>query len=342
MGGSQVFRPATLCRSIPLARGSGASVQFAAHLVRFFSYLDSREANLINTPHPCNLKPPTRADHHVGRRKGNLQHQFLAFALLALALMPTATAYAESLTNDVSQTPQEKGLAIAVAADQADLGFGDTTADMTMVMNVANAAPIEREMRQLTLEVDNDGDKSILVFDRPRDLKGTAILTHTHRTGPDDQWLYLPALKRVKRISSADRSGPFMGSEFAYEDLASQEVEKYQYRFLREEPCDQQRCDVVERVPTDPKSGYSHQIAWFDQSERRLQRVDYFDRKKTHLKTMEMVGYTQYMDSFWRPDEMHMTNHQTGKSTVLKFANYRFQVGLDDKDFTRNAVSRMR
>lgn len=264
------------------------------------------------------------------------------FAFFLLGLLPGQAAFAESTQAGTEQSAQQKGFAIATAADRADYGFGDSTADMTMVMNVANASPIARQMRQLTLEVDGDGDKSILVFDRPRDLKGTAILTHTHRTGPDDQWLYLPALKRVKRISSADKSGPFMGSEFAYEDLASQEVEKYQYRYLREEPCGEERCHLVERVPTDKKSGYSYQVAWFDQSELRLQRVDYFDRKKARLKTMTMVGYHQYLDQFWRPDEMHMINHQTEKSTVLKFANYRFQVGLDDNDFTRNAVSRMR
>ena len=105
-----------------------------------------------------------------------------------------------------------------------------------------------REMRQMSLEVPTDGDKNIMVFDRPRDLKGTAILTFTHKTTPDEQWLYLPALKRVKRISSADKSGPFMGSEFAYEDLSSQEVEKYVYRYLRDESLEGELCFVVERT----------------------------------------------------------------------------------------------
>lgn len=235
-----------------------------------------------------------------------------------------------------------QGLAVAQAADAADTGFGDSTADLVMLLQANSDKPVRREMRQLTLEVKGDGDKSILVFDRPRDLKGTAILTHTHRAGPDDQWLYLPALKRVKRISSSDKSGPFMGSEFAYEDLASQEVEKYRYRYLREESLDGEPCDVVERIPTDKKSGYTRQVAWYDQAHHRLQQVDYYDRKNTLLKTMTMVGYRQYLDAYWRPDEMHMINHQTGKGTVLVFNNYRFQVGLTSSDFNRGALSRMR
>lgn len=238
--------------------------------------------------------------------------------------------------------PSDKGLAIALAANQADQGFGDTKANLTMFLQLSPDERIAREMRQLTLEVQDDGDKGILVFDRPRDLKGTAILTYTHRRGVDDQWLYLPALKRVKRISSADKSGPFMGSEFAYEDLASQEVEKYTYIYLRDEMIDGEPCFVVERTPADAKSGYARQVAWYDQSEYRLQQVEYYDRKNALLKTMRMVGYKQYLEKYWRPNEMHMSNHQTGKSTVLQFENYQFRTGLDDQDFNRNALSRIR
>ena len=74
------------------------------------------------------------------------------------------------------------------------------------------------------------------MFDEPRDVKGTALLIHAHRESADDQWLYLPALKRVKRISSSNQSGSFMGSEFAYEDMSSPEVEKFTYMYLRDEP----------------------------------------------------------------------------------------------------------
>jgi len=211
-----------------------------------------------------------------------------------------------------------------------------------MLMMTAAAEGISREMRQMALEVEGDGDKMIMVFDRPRDLKGTAILTFTHKVDPDEQWLYLPALKRVKRISSADKSGPFMGSEFAYEDLSSQEVEKYHYKYLRDELLNGEVCYVVERIPKDKKSGYARQVTWIDQQEYRIQRVDYYDRKSELLKTMTAAGYTQYLDHYWRPGEMTMTNHQTGKATTLNFKDYRFRTGLRDSDFSRNALSAIR
>lgn len=241
-----------------------------------------------------------------------------------------------------AETAEERGFAIASEADQRDSGFGDTSVELTMLINAGENHDVSREMRQMTLEVEGDGDKSIMVFDRPRDLKGTAILTFTHKVGNDDQWLYLPALKRVKRISSADKSGPFMGSEFAYEDLSSQELEKYRYRYLRDEVLDGELCYVIERVPVDPKSGYTRQITWVDQQEYRLRRVDYYDRKKELLKTMELKGYQQYLDRYWRPDEMIMRNHQNQKSTTMTFNEYIFRSGLTDGDFSREALARIR
>ena len=119
-----------------------------------------------------------------------------------------------------------------------------------------------RELHISTLEVDGDGDKSLTVFDSPRDVKGTAFLSHTHATEPDEQWLYLPALKRVKRISSRNKSGSFMGSEFAYEDISSQELEKYRYKWLRDETLDDRHTVVVEYYPVYENSGYTRQIVW--------------------------------------------------------------------------------
>ncbi|MCK5101581.1 MAG: outer membrane lipoprotein-sorting protein, partial [Cyclobacteriaceae bacterium] len=128
------------------------------------------------------------------------------------------------------QNAENKGLDIAREADLRDVGFGDHVTNMLMVLRNKNGKEGTRQIRVKTLEVVGDGDKSLIIFDNPRDVKGTAFLNYTHKVGDDDQWLYLPALKRVKRISSQNKSGAFMGSEFAYEDFASQEVEKYTYK----------------------------------------------------------------------------------------------------------------
>src|SRR4030066_2026759 len=151
-----------------------------------------------------------------------------ALLLLLSLLAPEAQAAA----------PAERGLEIAKEMDRRDSGFSTLTADMSMELRNAAGDSTRRLIRLKILEVNGDGDKSLTVFDEPADVKGTAFLSYTHALKPDDQWLYLPALKRVKRIASANKSGPFVGSEFAYEDLTSQEVEKYNYQHLRDELLD--------------------------------------------------------------------------------------------------------
>ena len=118
----------------------------------------------------------------------------------------------------LAETPEAKGLAIAVEDDKRDNGFVDYEANMEMILKNRHGEQSVRHIRSKNLEVQGDGDKSLVVFDKPRDVKGTALLNFTHKTGVDDQWLFLPALKRVKRISSANKSGSFMGSEFAQFD----------------------------------------------------------------------------------------------------------------------------
>jgi outer membrane lipoprotein-sorting protein len=241
-----------------------------------------------------------------------------------------------------AETPQEKGLAIAREADRRDEGFGDFTAHMEMILRNRQGEESKRRLRISTLEVKGDGDKGLSVFDEPADVKGTALLTFTHKVGEDDQWLFLPALKRVKRIASANKSGPFMGSEFAYEDVASQEIEKYSYKYLRDETYEGKPCFVIERNPEDKNSGYTRQVVWIDQAEYRPWKIDYYDRKGSLLKTLVWRGYRQYLGKYWRADEMYMQNHQSGKSTQLIWTEYRFRLGLRDADFNEASLKRAR
>ncbi len=245
----------------------------------------------------------------------------------------------------VAETPEEKGLRIAEAADRRGSGWQNQTVDLIMILRNRRGDESRRTIRTKTLEVQG-GDKSLSLFDEPADVKGTAMLTFSHGLRPDDQWLYLPALKRVKRIASRNKSGPFMGSEFAYEDLSSQEVEKYRYKYLREKACGPGwRCHVMERIPAYKYSGYSRQVTWIDIKEYRFVKLEFYDRKDAHLKTLEWKGYKSYSlstSNYWRADEMFMNNHQTGKSTTLKWFNYRFGTGLGSGDFNKNALARLR
>ena len=244
--------------------------------------------------------------------------------------------------NTSAQTPEEKGLEIAIEHDNRDIGFGDSSADMTMVLRNKQGDESKRQINNKTLEVEGDGDKSLVIFDEPKDVKGTAFLSFTHKSGPDDQWLYLPALKRVKRIASDNKSGPFMGSEFAFEDISSQEIEKYTYKYIKDEKINNIDCYIVERYPVDEKSGYTRQVVWYDKVYYRLIKTVFYDRKNSLLKTLTYHDYNLYLDKYWRADNMIMENHQTGKSTDLLFSNYQLANGFTDSDFNKNSLKRAR
>jgi len=257
----------------------------------------------------------------------------LKYLIVAIALLPSLL---------YAQTAEQRGLEIAQAAEAYDSGFTDFTANMVMTLKNKAGKTSTRIIRIKTLEVEGDGDRSLSIFDEPADVKGTAMLTYSHGLEPDDQWLYLPALKKVKRISSRNKSGPFMGSTFAFEDLGSQEIEKYSYKFLREEACGDWQCFVIERKPEYKRSGYTRQVAWLDKEAYRLVKVEYYDRKKALLKTLAVSDFNQYLGHYWRPGTMDMVNHLTGKSTLLEWTDYQFQTGLTDRDFRSQSLKRLK
>ena len=256
-------------------------------------------------------------------------------------LLPIASVQAAEFV--ISQFADDKrGYEIAAESDRRETGFFSSEAIMTMTLRNRRGDESVRQLRSRTLEVENDGDKSLTIFDDPADVKGTAALTYSHGLEPDDQWLYLPALKRVKRISSKNKSGPFMGSEFAFEDISSAELEKYSYKYLRDEACGDLQCFVLELIPQYKFSGYTKQVAWVDKVELRSMKIDFYDRKNSLLKTLEASDYNQYLDRYWRPGTLFMQNHQTGKSTTLKFSDYKFKTGLTERDFDKNSLKSIR
>ncbi|WP_047042868.1 outer membrane lipoprotein-sorting protein [Vibrio mexicanus] len=247
-----------------------------------------------------------------------------------------------ALATSYSFADEAKGLEIATERKARDIGWGDSVATMEMLLQNAQGESSARLMRLKSLEVADDGDKGLTIFDEPRDVKGTAFLNHSHTVGADDQWLYLPALKRVKRISSRNKSGPFMGSEFAYEDLSSFELEKYKFRYLNDEEFEGQLTYLLEQIPTDKNSGYTKQLVWLDQVEYRPLKVEFYDRKGSLLKTLTFTDYKQYLNQYWRAHTMAMQNHQTGKNTILTTQELSFQTGLEESDFQKNTLKRVR
>jgi hypothetical protein len=226
---------------------------------------------------------------------------------------------------------------IAEKSDKVTDGFESSIAQTEMILINASGQKSIREIDMKTLEGEN-GDKSILTFLTPADVKGTKTLTHEHVDRDDDQWLYLPALKRVKRIASSNKSGSFMGSEFSYEDIGNQNYNKFTYDDKVEEvELNGVPCYKGTRIPKDKNSGYTKEISWISKDNFLLQQVEYYDRKSELLKTATFSDYKQ-IDGVWRVGKIEMKNHQNDKSTILIWKDEKIKAGLTDKEFNKRVL----
>ncbi len=276
----------------------------------------------------------------MNRHSLRLRNRGLAATLALLTLVSLLVAGGTF----AAETAEERGYAIAARSDRSDRGFGDSVVDLKMTLRNKAGKETSRTLTLRTLEIPDEsvGDKSLIIFNSPADIDGTALLSHAKILDPDDQWLYLPALKRVKRISSVNKSGPFVGSEFAFEDFTALELETYAYKYLRSEGCGETLCDVLERRPRYEHSGYTRQLAWVDQDVFQIRKVEFYDRRGGLLKTLTLEEYREYDDAYWRPHRLAMVNHKTGKSTDLTYSDYVFGSDLHDNDFVKGVLPRIR
>lgn len=218
-------------------------------------------------------------------------------------------------------------------------GFKDSKSDMHMTLINAQKQKRDRTMTMIALEK-KSGNKSLMTFITPNDVYGTKFLTYEHNTKDDDQWLYMPSIKRVKRIASKSKSGSFMGSEFSYEDLSSFHVSKYVFKGeAKVKTYKGKKVYVGDRKPTSKSSGYTKQTSWVDAKTFLIQKVEYYDRKHSLLKTAVFEDYKKISGS-WRIGKMTMTNHQNGKKTILRWKNEKIKTGLKDKNFHKRVLKK--
>ena len=232
-----------------------------------------------------------------------------------------------------------KGYEIAKKSDQQARNFVDEKNQSKMTLIDAKGRPIVRNMVTITLEDPNQKDLSIIQFLNPADVRGTSLLTHQNPKGDDKQWLYLPELRKVKKISSKNKSGSFMGSEFTYEDISANALDKWTYKFIEETKIDGKDAFLIEKVPNYKNSGYSKVKMWITKENYLLVRQEYFDRKKTLMK-VQLAEWTQ-IGKVWRFSKLAMENLQTGKKSILEITERKLKTGLKKSDFNKRALQRL-
>lgn len=228
---------------------------------------------------------------------------------------------------------EEKGRKIAEYCDNAARGFQGEVSDMQMEIISAHGDKVSRGMILKKKEMAGASERSLLLVESPSDVKGTKLLTWGHEDKSDEQWLYLPAIKRVKRISAQLKSGSFMGSEFAYEDFSRKMVNKYKHKFLRDEEVGGRKTWVVEQVSKDSDGGYSKEIIWYDKQYKAPIKTEFYDRKGELFKIADATKYKLYLNKWWRPQQIKMSNVQTKNSSIMVWRDRKLKVDLADDSF---------
>lgn len=199
-----------------------------------------------------------------------------------------------------------------------------------------------------TLKLQANGvDSNLLVkFSFPNDIKGTGFLQIQHIDGDDDQWIYLPALKKSRRLVANNKKDSFVGTDFSYGDISLPKVDLYRHTLLRSEVIDQHDCHVIESVPVNDTvksdSGYSKKITWVRKDTFLEAKVEYYDLSGRLLKTQVITDHklVEPDPQRWFPLYREMTNHQTGHKTVLSVDKIESGVPVPDELFTTRYVER--
>jgi hypothetical protein len=223
-----------------------------------------------------------------------------------------------------------------------DRDDGDNqTAEMEMVLIDSRNNKRVREIRSFRKDKGKDV-YSIMFFLAPADVKGTGFLTYDYDESgkDDDQWLFLPALRKTKRIASSDKSGSFMGSDFNYSDMTKPDLEDYDFTLMKEVAVDGVDTWQIEAVPRSKdiaeEIGYDKSILWVRKDNAVPIRAVRWVTKSPRLKYMQVMKLAR-IDGIWVSTETQMVTREGNKTvhaTLLRFNNIRFNQELDEDQFT--------
>lgn len=233
----------------------------------------------------------------------------------------------------------QTALDIAQLIKESNTGFVGEQGKMEMILKLENQE-IKRLMVSKSLEVSPHENRTLLVFEIPKDVRGTKLLTWSFESKDDSQWIYLPSLRRVKRITSSGSSSSFMGSEFTFEDLRNSGIKKYEYSNLSQLKKDN---DILWKYNRNSlkKSGYSKQIVTVSKKFMNIVKVEYFDRSGEKLKVAEFSNFKKFevkSKVMWRAGRIVMRNVQTKKSSILIWSERKLGVRINKSVFQKGSL----
>jgi len=232
---------------------------------------------------------------------------------------------------------------VAVNADELEDG-DDMTSSLEMTLINKQGKQRVRKVTSYRKDYGED-NKTVMFFLEPADVKGTGFLSWNYdgESKDDDQWLYLPALKKVRRISSSKKADYFMGTDFTYSDMGNREIEDYTYKHLDPEVIDGIECYHLERLPKDKEvmksTGYGRTEIWVHPDIWMMVKAVFYDKKLKLLKELSTSDIEQ-IDGIWTVKTMKMNNVQKKHQTIFKFSDIKYNSALDDDIFSQRRLTK--
>ncbi len=219
----------------------------------------------------------------------------------------------------------------------------DATSNMRFDIIYRNGKGKVRNTKWLWIDLDGKGgmdEKFMFFFLSPPDIKDTSFLSWNYEkyNKDDDQWIYLPALRKIRRIASSSKHDSFFGTEFNYSDLNTRDLEEDTHTFLRTESFQDRECYVVESIPKDKKDAYSKIVTWVDPARWIILKAAFYNKKGEHLKT-ELVEWELIQD-IWTAKKMIMDNHLNGNKTIVTIDGFHYNSGFKEKLFHERTLKR--
>ena len=239
-----------------------------------------------------------------------------------------------------AQAPAPSGEEIIRRAYLARYYSGeDTQARVTMRLVSKDGAERIRELVMTRLNLGKGGEQRyFLFFTRPPDVRDMAFLVWAHPGRDDDRWLYVPALKMVRRIAASDKHTSFVGSDFSYEDVSGREPEEDTHKLLREESTGEREVYVVEGVPKDPADAdFGRKLSWVDKATWLPLKEEYYDRRGDLARVFTAEDLRE-VQGYWTTMKRVMRNVQSGHWTEVVFGQVRYNRKLSPELFGERSL----
>ena len=211
--------------------------------------------------------------------------------------------------------------------------------DMTMTLINKKGGERVRSLHQFFIDLGEE-ERQIMFFTAPADVKNTSFMNFSYDAAErdDDQWLYLPALKKVKRISSSSKDNEFMGSDFTYEDMEKRSPDRDVQTFLRSESFNGEEVWVIEATPIEEEQ-YTKRVVWISKEKNIPLKMDFYDEDEELLKTLT-VEKTDQIKGYWIITNQVMHNVQKNHKTIISLENVQVENGTDQNKFTQREMER--